>query len=299
MISIKQIQNFIVLAETLHFAKAATKLNISQATLSTEIKRLEEDLGFNLFDRSNKWEIKMTIAGATYYNCVKNIPTDIQKAQQEALQSARGENGSLTVAISSIAYDYIDIGVICKKMLQNYPNVKLTIIDMPLSTNRFDSLCHGKADISIFTGSNNITMPDGFTVKSLIALNLALAIPKQNPLANKEKIEIEDLKNVHFVLPPVTEAPNLRKAWDDVFYKHCNTLPIVTQEVVGFRGILQFVSANLGVGFVFMRQKDVDIPDVVFKQLPVTLNRSLLAGFREGTLSPVCQNFLKLLSNNI
>jgi DNA-binding transcriptional LysR family regulator len=299
MISIKQIQNFIVLAETLHFAKAATKLNISQATLSTEIKRLEDELGFSLFDRSNKWEIKRTIAGETYYNCVKNIPTDIQKAQQEAIQSARGENGSLTVAISSNAYDYIDIGVICKKMLETYPNVKLTIIDMPLSTNRFDSLCHGKADIAIFTGSNKILLPEGFTTKSLISLDVTLAIPRKNPLASKDKIEIEDLKNINFILPPITEAPNLRKAWDEVFLKHCNSLPTVTWEVIGFKGMLQLVSANLGVGFFFTKHNEINVPDVVFKPLPITLNRSLLAGFREGTLSPVCQNFIRLLSTNI
>ena len=79
MVSVKQIQNFLVLAETLHFAKAAAKLGISQATLSGEIKKLEKNLGINLFDRSDRWEIKLTVAGETYRNYIKNIPDDILK----------------------------------------------------------------------------------------------------------------------------------------------------------------------------------------------------------------------------
>ena len=63
--------------------------------------------------------------------------------------------------------------------------------------------------------------------------------------------------------------------------------------------MLQLVSANLGVGFFFTKHNEINVPDVVFKPLPITLNRSLLAGFREGTLSTVCQNFIRLLSTNI
>lgn len=54
MVSIRQIKNFLVLAEVLHFAKAAAILNISQATLSCEIKKMEQTLGVKLLDRSDK-----------------------------------------------------------------------------------------------------------------------------------------------------------------------------------------------------------------------------------------------------
>lgn len=295
MISIKQIKDFLILAETLHFAKAAVKLGISQATLSSEIQKMEKKLGVKLFDRSDRWEIKLTAAGETYREWIKNIPDNIFKAQQEAQKSAHGETGSLTIAVSNIAYDYINLGEVCKKMLQRYPEVKLKIIDMPCSRNRFDLLCHGNADIAIFAGSNNVTLPEGFIAQKLIALDIALAIPRNNRLAEIENLRVEDLKNVHFVLPPVDEAPNWRRAWDELFMQHCHSLPIVTQEVIGYQGTLQFVAAGLGVGFIFMRNNTILPANVLLRELPITLNRSLLAGMKEGNNSPLVRNFLQLL----
>ncbi|MBE6358154.1 MAG: LysR family transcriptional regulator [Lentisphaerae bacterium] len=299
MVSIKQIQNFLVLAEILHFAKAAAQLKISQATLSSEIKKLENKLGVTLFDRSDKWEIKLTIAGKSYYNSVKNIPGDIFKAQQEAVKSSRGESGSLAVAVSSIAYDYIDLGMICKKMALRYPEVRMKILDMPMSLSRFDCLCHENADIAIFAGSDNIIMPDGFTAKKLLPLNVALAIHPQSQLAKIEKLTIKDLKNTHFIMPPAEEAPNLRKAWDEIFMTNCGSLPPVTHEVIGSRGVLQFVAAGLGVGFVFMHNDNIRHENIIFRNVPVKLNRSLLAGFRDGSTAPVINNFLRLLSETL
>lgn len=298
MISIKQIQNFLVLAQVLHFAKAAAQLNISQATLSNEIKKMEKTLGFQLFDRSDKWEIKLTYAGKSYYDCIKNIPATIHKAQQEASQSARGEQGILTIAASNIAYDYINLGDIIKKMTRTYPKIKLKIFDMPNSVNRFDCLSYGKADLAIFAGDNDIAMPEGFKTKILLPLQVSLAVHRKSRLAENKNLTIRDLKNIPLILPPREDTPNLRQKWDEIFITHCNSLPTVTHEVVGFRGILQFVAAGMGTGLVFTRKENTVVDDVLFLKLPVNLNRSLLIGFRE-TPTPVAKKFLDFIEGCI
>ena len=55
MATLKQIHDFLLLAEELHFARAAEKLGISQAALSLEVRKLEHSLGAQLFDRSDRW----------------------------------------------------------------------------------------------------------------------------------------------------------------------------------------------------------------------------------------------------
>lgn len=299
MVSLKQIQNFLVLAETLHFARAAALLGISQATLSSEIKIMERKLGIQLFDRSDKWAIKLTVAGQSYYTGIKNIPAEIHNAHKNAVKSARGETGQISVAVSTITYDYINLGKICKKMTERYPEVKLKILDMPFALNRFDCLTSGKADAAIFAGSCNLAMPEGFTAKNLMPLEFALALPRKSRLAEIHPLRIEDLKNAHFVLPPVEEAPNLRRAWDQIFMEHCHTLPIVTQEVVGYHGVLQFVAAGLGVGFIFMLRHNLFPDQVVLRKLPIKMNRALLVGYGEHAMSPVMKNFLNLLQETI
>ncbi len=299
MISIKQIKNFLILAETLHFAKAAAHLGISQATLSCEIKMMEKKLGIQLFDRSDKWSIKLTAAGKSYYEGIKNIPNVIQQAEENALKTARGKTGHLSIAVSNITYDYVNIGNICKIMTDRYPEVKLKILDMAHSPNRFECLSNRKADLAIFAGSNNISMPEGLVAKNLMPLEFALAVPKTSALAEKAELKVEDLKNTHFILPPADEAPNLRRSWEEIFMEHCHKLPIVTHEVLGSYGTLQFVAAGLGAGFIFMPKNNIFPDKVVLKKLPVKMNRSLLVGFQENNNSPVIKNFLQILNDNI
>lgn len=295
MVSLKQIHNFLVLAETLHFAKAALQLEISQATLSSEIKKMEKKLGLQLFDRSDKWSIKLTAAGQSYYSGIKNIPRDIALAHKNAAKSARGETGQLSVAVNSVAYDYINLGNICLRMKQQYPEVNLKVFDMPFTHTRFEYLINGKADVAIFAGSNDLVMPEGFCAKSIIPLNFALAVPRNSRLAKIENLQVNVLKQEHFILPPREEAPNLRKAWDQIFMEHCHSLPIVTQEVAGYHATLQFVAAGLGVGLLFMHKYNLLPEQVILRELPVKMNRSILIGFPEDSNSPVIKNFLRIL----
>ncbi|MBE6356718.1 MAG: LysR family transcriptional regulator [Lentisphaerae bacterium] len=298
MISLTQIQHFSVLAKTLHFAKAASQLEISQATLSCEIKKMEKSLGFQLFDRANKWNIKLTAAGQSYYDGVKNIPYDISRAYDNAVKSARGESGHISIAVNNIVYDYINLGEICKKMKILYPEVHIRIFDMPMGQKRFEYLINGKVDLALFAGSTNLIMPEGFCTKNIMPLNFALAIPGSSRLAKMENITVEALKQTHFVLPPREEAPNLRRTLDEIFMEHCNSLPIVAQEVIGYHATLQFVEAGLGVGFVFMRRNNPLPEQVVLRELPIRTDRSLLAGFQEHINSPVINNFLRILQKN-
>ncbi|MBR2365082.1 MAG: LysR family transcriptional regulator [Lentisphaeria bacterium] len=54
MVTFNQLKNFLLLAEILHFARAAQKMGITQAALSRDIKKLETEIGCQLFDRSDK-----------------------------------------------------------------------------------------------------------------------------------------------------------------------------------------------------------------------------------------------------
>ena len=299
MVSLKQIQNFLVLAKVLHFAKAAAQLNISQATLSCEIKKLEKSLGIELFDRSNKWDVKLTTAGEAYYNGVQNIPGAISEARQEAIKRARGTSGSLTAAVSSAAYDFIDLGATCKKIRNSYPEIQLKILDLPSAKNRLDILFHGNADAAIFIGDKERELPDGFALMPLIPLTTAIALPRQSRWAKMKKLDIADLKNAHFILPPREVTSSLRQHWDEIFMARCGSLPVVTHEVMSFHGILQFVSAGLGVGFIFRGENEIVHEDVILRELPVSLNRYLLAAYREQNSAPVVKNFLQQLLNDI
>ena len=110
MATIKQIRNFLVLAQELHFARAAETLGISQAALSAEIRKLEHDVGCQLFDRSDRWQIRLTDAGAAYLQHISPLPELLDNAREAARRAVRGETGELSIVVANTVYDSLDVG---------------------------------------------------------------------------------------------------------------------------------------------------------------------------------------------
>lgn len=299
MVTIKQIRNFTTLAEELHFARAAQKLGISQAALSNEIKKLENSIGCQLLDRSDRWMIKLTEAGMIYLRQIKNIPDAMNEAGQLARKAARGETGTLSIAVAGLIYDFIDLGQLCKKMLQKYPDVKLRIYDTLVSPAAASLVRSGKCDISFFAISNISNTLENLNFKKIVDIPLAFAIPATNPLAHKNDLSIQDLKYSHFILPPVEEAPRLRGHFERFFLQHCQSSPLIVHEAAGSNGSLQLVAAGLGIALIPNPPDKKISQNVVVRHIPLDIDRYTIAAWDENNSSKVLRNFIALLPSGI
>ena len=297
MVTLRQLQNFLVLAEELHFARAAQILGISQAALSNEIKKLETSVGCQLFDRSDRWMIKLTEAGTIYLRQVKGVPEIMEDAGQLARKASRGENGTLSIAVSGLIYTYIDIGQLCRNMLHKYPEVKLRIYDTLVSPATADMVRSGKCDIGFFASSNISHVPENLGFRKLNTIPLSFAIPAANPLAHKKDLKIQDLKNSHFIFPPAEETPRLRKHFESFFFKHCQSAPLIVHEVAGVNGSLQLVRAGLGIALIPRPVTNVSEKGVVLRDVPIGIDRFVIAAWDEHNSSMVLRNFISILSN--
>lgn len=295
METVKQVQNFIVLAEELHFARAAHRLGISQAALSNEIKKLELQVGCQLIDRSDRWMIKLTEAGSIYLREIKDIPDAIINAGQLSRKAARGETGTLSIGVAGFIYDYVDLGAICRNMLHKYPDVKLRIYDHMISALTRSSLRSGKCDIGFFGLGNISSDISSLNYRKLARIPLSFAIPASNPLAYKEELRIQDFKNSHFIFPPKEEAPRLRRHFEEFFLRSCHSEPLIVHEVAGGQASLQLVSAGLGIALVQYSPAVVNLKNVVLRQLPIGIERFVVAAWDENNTSQVLRNFISLL----
>ena len=95
----KRLQYFITLAKMLHYGAAAEELNIAQSALSRQINVLEDELGCLLFDRSNRWNVSLTAAGAAFFVEAQKILTQFDNAKRLASSAARGEAGTLLIDV--------------------------------------------------------------------------------------------------------------------------------------------------------------------------------------------------------
>lgn len=295
MATFREIEIFLKLAEELHFGKTALLLGITQAALSKEIGKLENSLDCRLFDRSDKWNIRLTAAGKAYYDKIKGLPELLRKADEHARRAARGEHGMLTISVANMVYDHLQFGGILQKMHEKYPAVKLLVRDSQNSPQVYGQILSGEVDIG-FLAVNNLGNPEqNLQQLKLLELPISFAIPATHPLAQKEDLKITDFKNANFILPSARYVPWLRKQFEDFFFQHCSRLPIVEQEALGLRATRQLVSAGLGIGLVVKPGTVDERENIVYREVDLMIKRIIIAAWDENNQSRTLKNFLKML----
>ncbi|MBR7145586.1 MAG: LysR family transcriptional regulator [Lentisphaeria bacterium] len=295
MATFREIEIFLKLAEELHFGKTALLLGITQAALSKEIGKLESSLDCRLFDRSDKWNIRLTAAGKAYYDAIKGLPELLRKADEHARRAARGEHGMLTISVANMVYDHLQFGGILQKMHEKYPAVKLLVRDSQNSPQVYGQILSGEVDIG-FLAVNNLGNPEqNLQQLKLLELPISFAIPATHPLAQKEDLKITDFKNANFILPSARYVPWLRKQFEDFFFQHCSRLPIVEQEALGLRATRQLVSAGLGIGLVVKPGTVDERENIVYREVDLMIKRIIIAAWDENNQSRTLKNFLKML----
>ena len=299
MATIREIEIFLKLAQELHFSKTALLLGITQAALSKEINKLESSLECRLFDRSDKWNIRLTAAGKAYYEEIKSLPELLSRAEEHARRASRGEHGMLSISVANMVYDYLQLGDILKKMREKYPAVNLQVRDCQGAPHVYSQVQSGEADIGFLAVNNLVDLDQSFQHFKLLELPICFAIPAQHPLAQKVELKITDLKNANFILPSAKFVPWLRKQFEEFFYRHCGTYPTVEVEALGLRATRQMVSANLGIGLVVKPAVEDERENIVYRNADMMIKRIIIAAWDESNHSRTLKNFLKILKKSV
>ncbi|WP_153015400.1 LysR family transcriptional regulator, partial [Ventosimonas gracilis] len=98
------LRRFVILAEELHFTRAAERLHIEQSPLSRNIKELEDDLGVTLFHRDRRGT-RLTSAGRTFLKEARRLLTVMEQVRENVKAVASGLRGSLQIAVSDGVID--------------------------------------------------------------------------------------------------------------------------------------------------------------------------------------------------
>ncbi len=147
MLDPKQMQAFCTLAHHMHFGQAAKSLGVSQSTLSTQIRMLEEEIGGPLINRSNR-TMTLTRLGETFLADAQNILSMMECAIKNTTDILDGSASTLRLGVCTGSINAGILGKVLEATHKNFPKLDLTSVEEPPAT-LMAELTAGHLDIVI------------------------------------------------------------------------------------------------------------------------------------------------------
>ena len=287
---LRQLRYFVVLAEELHFGRAARRLFIVQPALSKQIASLEKELGTELFVRTKRY-VEMTPAGRALLADARQILAQIDGVSTRAQLASRGEVGVLDIGfIVPVLYDLLPY--MLRRFRAAYPAVELSLRELHTRdvVNRVLS-----RDLHI--GFTRLPVGGGETllhVRPLVEEPLLVAMPEDHPVATKESVALADLATENFILITRSAEPELH----DAHVATCAAAgftPRVAHQVDRTTVAVGLVASGLGVCFVPEALRLAAHPGVAYRPLE-SPRRSITIGaiWNPASTDPVLRKFLDI-----
>lgn len=186
---------FVILAETCNYMEAADQLFISQSSLSRHIKTLEEELGVSLFNRNTR-KVTLSSFGALFLPYAQRIAA-IRYAYESALSSAlNAEHGNVRIGTIPVMAQYRITDLITRFRKEN-PNFTIDVIEGD-SLALVKQLRSGQCDLAFLREGDSAD--DEFNKIHYGTDTLCAIMSRNHPLARKDFIYIEDLRNEPLML---------------------------------------------------------------------------------------------------
>ncbi|MBK0393887.1 LysR family transcriptional regulator [Ramlibacter algicola] len=256
-------RQFVAVAETLHFGRAAVRLHMTQPPLTQAIAQLESVLGVRLFDRTKR-SVQLTDAGAALLAPARDLLSRAQALPATARAAASGDAGRLRLAfVSTVGYSFLPRWV--REFRAQHPGVHLELLEATADV-QLPALERGDLDAGLLLHSPGFA-PAGFEHLRISREPLVLALPEPHPLASARSVSLPRVLAEPLVMFPRRILPSLH---DAVFglYHAAGREPQVAQEAIQMQTIVNLVSAGLGIAWVPQSVREFQRQGVVYRSPP-------------------------------
>jgi LysR family transcriptional regulator, hydrogen peroxide-inducible genes activator len=192
--NLKDLKYLVALADYRHFSKAAEASFVSQPTLSTQIRKLEELLDVQLVERNSR-QVLLTEVGEAIAARARNALAEADAIRELAKMSKEPDVGTLTLGVFPTLGPYW-LPHVVPRLVARFPKLRLHLVEEKTET-LIEMLASGKLDLAVLAEP---VMHDQFEHTRLFDESFVLAVPSSNLLAEKSKVRVTDLAHVNLLL---------------------------------------------------------------------------------------------------
>lgn len=244
--NLMRIKYFVEVAKWGSFSKAAQMLYVSQPNLSRQIALMEQEVGFELFQRSGK-SIQLTRAGEYLYSQFRDLPELTERAIAHAEAISRRDAGSLSIGVLEGQDVNAFLSGQINSLREKDPNL---VIEMERNSfrNLRQGLDRGAYDV-LFTLEFELEGRTEWESCVLFQQPGAIVISRSHPLADRDDLTIEDFRNEPFVAISREDSPGgynlLLKQCGE-----CGFVPNIVRETATLESLFLCIEMGIGVAIL-------------------------------------------------
>jgi DNA-binding transcriptional LysR family regulator len=258
---LRQLKQFVAVAEAMSFRRAAERLFMAQPPLSVAIHKLEDELGAELFERRGR-TIRLTAAGGEALRTARRCLSEADEVLRATRTAAKGESGRVRVGfVGSATYSLLPR--LLPVFRRRYPLIELELRE---STNLelLALLEQERLDLGLVR----------FPTASASALNFQIVehdvfhavLPKGHKLAAQRQVTLKALAQEPLIDYASTKVPGLH-AMVMLVFQSAGLSPRVAQEATQVQTVVSLVESGLGVALVPSVSSRIASNKVVFRPI--------------------------------
>ncbi len=283
---LRRVSMFVAVAEELNFTRAAERLAIAQPPLSQHIRRLEEELGVQLFSRTSR-KVELTAAGHQLLRGARELLGKRAEVINLTRRAAGGEVGVHRFAVGSSAAFGL-VAEVLRDFGARYPAVSVQL-DERESEPIASALITGELDVAILRGPFSHAE---LTVELLLREPLEVVLPSHHRLAGAEEVPLSELAGEPMILFSRDRAPELH----DMITSLCVAAgfsPRMGQEGQSWASVVGLVGAGLGITIAPASAALIKSRHVVFRKISRLHGEAeLVIAYRRESVPPVGEQFV-------
>jgi DNA-binding transcriptional LysR family regulator len=288
---LRHLRYFIAVAEELHFARAAERLQMAQQPLSAQIRQLEEELDVVLFERTTR-RVSLTDAGRVFLEKAYETIHAFDQAMLAAQEAKRGERGEIRIGYASTTL-YNIMPPLMRAFRERFPQIRVILHELTCISELDEKVIQGDLDVSL-TGDPAYFCPAPLEHIVLCREPVVVVLPETHRLATWKDIPLQELDNEPFIQYDRHEKTHIHQLIASNFRERGITLNNV-QEATTEQAMIGLAAAGIGVSLVCASLSGLRQTEVVYRRLiEPSLDVEFIMTWRRDRISPVIQSFLQV-----